>query len=235
MTADVSPPELVTTVLSAPQIARVTIADLLSRLDDIPASRIRLHPFPGTATAHDVTHVLDHENVICELVEGTLVEKTMGLRESVLTMLLAQYLGAFVRTNKLGIISGPDGTMLLPPGFVRAPDIAFISRERLPAERVRKEPIPEVIPDLAIEILSESNTTAEMTRKRREYFAAGVRLVWIIDPRKRTAAIYTAADQNTVLSESGTLEGGAVVPGFELSLGRLFREIDEQLNGGSAD
>ena len=67
-------------------------------------------------------------------------------------------------------------------GLVRIPDVAFTSWERLPGRRVPPEPIPELAPDLAVEVLSQSNTEAEMTRKRGEYFAAGVRLVWLVDP-----------------------------------------------------
>ena len=165
-----------------------TIGDLLKRLGDIPARRVRLHPTPGTATEKDVIEILDREKRPCELVEGTLVEKPVGFEESDIACLLITALNNFVRPRKLGIVTGESGTMRLFQGLVRIPDVAFISWDRFPNRKKPKEPIPELAPDLAIEVLSKSNTKAEMNRKLGEYFAAGVRLVWIVDPRKRTAA-----------------------------------------------
>jgi len=217
-----------------PRTAPVTIADLLSRLGDIPPSRIRLHPFPGTATQRDVVSIHDHENVTCELVEGTLVAKPMGLRESLLAMILAHYLNTFIEANDLGFLSGEAGTMNLFGDLVRAPDLAFISFQRLPGSEVRDKAIPRVVPDLAIEILSDGNTAAEMQRKLEEYFAAGVRLVWIIDHRTRSAAVYTSVNQVTRLADSESLEGGDVLPGFTLSLKQLFDRLERAFNAGSA-
>jgi Uma2 family endonuclease len=79
-----------------------------------------------------------------------------------------------------------------------------------------------------VEVLSESNTADEMARKRREYFAAGVRLVWQVAPLTRTVEVYTAPEQVTVLHEEDTLEGGAVLPGFALPLREFFAELDQQ-------
>ena len=104
----------------------------------------------------------------------------------------------------------------------------------MPGESVRTEAIPHVIPDLAIEVWSESNTRAEMDRKLREYFQAGVKLAWIIDHRTRSATVYSAADQSIVISEDGTLDGGQVVPGFALSLEQLFADLEEAFDANSA-
>lgn len=76
--------------------------------------------------------------------------------------------------------------------------------------------------------MSEGNTPAEMTRKRQEYFTAGVQLVWFVDPQRRTVTVYTAVDLFTVLDTSHTLDGGVVLPGFTLSLQELFAELDRQ-------
>ena len=85
-----------------------------------------------------------------------------------------------------GVVSGPDdGMMRLFPGRVRIPDISYISFERLPNGEVPGEPVPSIVPDLAVEVLeSDANTDAEMQLKRREYFRGGVRLVWMVDPKK---------------------------------------------------
>lgn len=106
----------------------VTIADLLARLGDVPASRVRLYPAPGTATERDVIRVLDHENRPCELVEGTLVEKSAGYDESEIAVTIIILVGSFVRRHKLGSVTGPDGTIRLFPGLVRIPDVAFTQR-----------------------------------------------------------------------------------------------------------
>ena len=92
------------------------------------------------------------------------------------------------------------------------------------------EPIPDLAPDLAVEVLSESNTEAEMTRKRQDYFTAGVRLVWLVDPATRSVKVYTNVDQATVLQDEQTLQGGDILPGFSLPLRELFAELDLQGN-----
>ena len=99
-----------------------TLADLQHRLGDIPPGRIRMDPPPGTATAADVTRLQEKEGVLCELIDGVLVEKTMGLRESILAMWIGRLLGDFVDLHKLGHVSGEAGTMKLMPGLVRIPD-----------------------------------------------------------------------------------------------------------------
>lgn len=204
----------------------LTVADLLDRLGNVPPQRVRLHPVPGTATVQDVIDVAAREKRLCELVEGTLVEKGMGYRESLLAGLLVTFLNEFVRPQNLGLVTGESGMMQIFGGLVRIPDVAYVSWDRIPNGRVPEEPVPELVPDLAVEVLSESNTEAEMCRKRREYFEAGVRLVWEIDPRSRTATVWTGQEERIVLDENGTLEGGEVLAGFELPLADLFAELD---------
>ena len=106
-----------------------------------------------------------------------------------------------------------------------------ISWERLPGRRVPTEPIPDLAPDLAVEVVSESNTEEEMARKRREYFDAGVRLVWIVKPASRTVVVYRTPDQFTGLQAAQSLDGDAVLPGYILPLQDLFAELDQQGNG----
>ena len=210
-----------------PQHSARTMQDLLDRLGNIPASRVRMCPAPGTATEKDVIFVLDQENRTCELIDGTLVEKGMGLWESVIAATIIEILGPFVRNHQLGVVSGSDGTLRLKLGLIRAPDVAFIANSELAQTDITGEPIPKVVPDLAIEVLSKSNTPAEMERKRREYFAAGVRLVWSIDPRARKATVYTSPDQGRDVTDA--LDGGNILPGFTLSLQWLFDETEKQL------
>jgi len=200
-----------------------TVAELLHRLGDIPARRVRLRPTPGTATERDL---LGPENRRCELVQGVLVEKAMGYDESLLGMELGALLHAFVKRYRLGEVTGPDGTMRLMPGLVLIPDIAFTCRARLPKKGQPRSSIPDLAPDLAVEILSKSNTKAEIKRKLQEYFAAGVRLVWLIDPKSRSAIVHTSPKTMTRLGPDQALDGGAVLPGFTLALAELFECLD---------
>ena len=211
-----------------PSAAPHTRAHLLDRLGGIAAERVWSCPAPGTATEDDLLHAHDHEGRLCELVDGVLVEKAMGFRESLLAGALIEALRGFVGRHNLGLVTAPDGMMRLAAGLVRVPDVAFISWDRLPERRVPAVPIPDLAPDLAVEMLSAGNTAGEMARKRREYFAAGVRLVWLIDPEARTIAVYTGPRNSTLLRHGDTLSGGAVLPGFSLSLKELFAELDRQ-------
>jgi len=203
-----------------------TFGDLLAQLGDVPPSRIRLVPAPGTATEQDVIEVEARTDRLCELIDGVLVEKTMGYRESLLAIAIAERLRGYVRSRDLGIVLGADGTLKILPRQVRIPDVCFIAWNRFPGGKLPPEPIPAVAPDLAVEVLSEGNTEAEMQRKLRDYFAADVRLVWYVDPRSRTARAYTAPDQCLVLDQQQSLSGGEVLPGFRLPLRDLFAELD---------
>lgn len=206
-----------------------SLADLVQRLGGIPLDRIRLRPPPGTATEADVIAAMEAPRKrLCELIDGVLVEKAMGYTESVLATYLIVQLDAFVRPRNLGLVTAPDGTVRLWAGRVRMPDVAFTSWDRMPGRRRPPEPVPGLAPDLAVEILSRSNTPGEMRLKRQDYFAAGVRLVWEIDPQPRTADVYTDVDVVAHLTEADTLDGAEVLPGFVLPLRELFAELDRQ-------
>jgi Uma2 family endonuclease len=203
-----------------------TIADLLEDLGGIPARRVLWSPTPGTATERDLIKLNEHANRRYELVDGTLVEKAMGFDESIFGLLLGTALVNYITTRDLGKIVGADAMMRLFPGLVRLPDVSFISWKRYPRGKRRRGEIPTVAPDLVVEVLSKGNTRKEMKRKLGEYFRAGVRLVWYVDPSKRTVTVYTAVDRFTVLHEDDTLDGGDVLPGFSLSIRDWFTEAE---------
>ncbi len=209
-------------------VASESIADLLERLGGIPLDRVRMPPAPGTATEADLLAALDAPRKrICELIDGVLVEKPMGYRESQLALILAGLLNAFVIPRNLGIVTGADGMMRLFTRRVRVPDVAFVGWDRFPNRLPPTQPVPDVAPDLAVEVLSDSNTPAEMHLKRADYFQAGCRLVWEIDPDARTVTIYTQVDPSDgVLTAADTLLGDPVLPGFTLNLAELFAELD---------
>lgn len=212
------------TLLTPPPLR--TIADLLDRLGGVAPSRIRYDRIPGHSTEADVLDLYHTEGKLYELVDGVLVEKAMGFLESVLALALGGFLRAFVVPRNLGLVSGADGMVRLFGGLIRIPDVAFVAWERIPGGRIPEEPIPALAPDLAVEVLSEGNTPAEMAIKRAEYFDSGVRLVWLVDRKTRTVAVFTTPGESRLLEESDTLDGGDVLPGFALPLRDLFAELD---------
>ncbi len=202
-----------------------TLGDILERLGNVPAHRVRFKPKPGTATEEDVLRIQDHTNRNFELVDGILVEKPVGSPESFLTCDLIKFLGVFLDDHPLGFLAGPDGIMRLWPGRIRMPDVSFIAWYQVPKRERPTEPITGLSPVLAVEVLSDSNTREEMELKLKEYFLARTRLVWIVDPPRRVVEVYTAPDQFVTLTEEETLDGGDVLPGFKLPLRKLFANV----------
>lgn len=206
-----------------------TLADVVERLGDVSPDRILWNPRPGTATEADALRLLDgHPKRLVELVDGILVEKAMGQREGFLAASFLTILMAYVRAGNLGVVGAPDTLMRLAGGRQRMPDVSFTAWASLPTNDAHLQRVGSYAPDLAVEILSPSNYPREMEQKRTEYFGAGTKLVWEIDPDARTVAVYTDPMTHTVLTAADTLDGGAVLPGFTLVLADLFN--DPQLN-----
>lgn len=191
----------------------------------IPLSRICTEPPPGLGTEEDVIRYNERDNRLFELVQGVLVEKTMGAYESMLAVEIACQLRNFVKPRKLGTVLGADGLLRLSSGLVRIPDVAFLSMEKFPKGRFPREKIAPIAPDIAVEVLSDSNSRREMNEKLNEYFAAGARLVWYVDPKRREVQVFSSPTISRTLTEHAMLDGGEVLPGFELSLYDLFAEL----------
>lgn len=200
-----------------------TLADVLHALGDIPPDRILWNPFPGTATEADQIRICESQTLV-ELLDGILVEKAMGYRESLMALSLSVYLMAFVKPRRLGVVAGADAIMRMRDGRNRLPDVSFTAWENVPTNDAHLQSVADFAPDLAIEVISDGNTKAEIARKREDYFAAGTRLVWIVEPDDRTVAVYTDPHTFTLLHESDTLTGGEVLPGFELPLSEFFND-----------
>jgi Uma2 family endonuclease len=207
-----------------------TFADLLHQLGDVPLERIRLRPPPGTATEADVIAALDGPvKRICELVDGVLVEKPMASTESMLGGVIFRLMATFVEEEDLGVALPGDGPVKLWLGHVRVPDVTFIPWDRFPGGKLPKQKVWEVVPELVVEVLSEGNTKKEMERKRLDYFKAGIRELWMIQPKTETAAVYTSPTKVRRLGKEGSLDGGDIVPGFRLALKDLFARTKGRL------
>ncbi len=198
-------------------------------LGDVPLRRIIFDPLPGTATEQDLLTLVEGDNKrLCELVDGTLVEKPVGFEESLIALAIAFALDVFVRERKLGIVVGPDATLRMSVGNIRLPDVSFISINDLPGGKRPKDKVPRLPPTFAIEVISESNTAAEMHQKKLEYFASGSTLVWLIYPKTKSIEVFDAPTEVPVQSLSGAdvLDGGAVLPGFSMPLSEVFHISD---------
>jgi Uma2 family endonuclease len=215
----------------APKVAASrpeNVAQLLRRLGNIPAARVRLEPPPGTATERDLIRYNESKRrtAVCELVDGTLVEKAMGWNESEIACLIIHALLSFTRPRKLGKVLTPDGMQRLAPGLVRIPDVSFFARGRLTRAKHGASPIAPLVGDLVVEVVSRSNTKPEIARKLREYFAAGSRLAWVVEPKARTVRMHSAPEEFVVLGMDDSLDGGSVLPGFRLAVRELLESDD---------
>jgi len=202
-----------------------SIGDLLEQLGGISPHRVRLDPPPGTATERDVIRIQDKTGRLCELIDGVLVEKVMGFQEANLATWLGYLLQRYLDDFDLGTVTGADGAVKLMPGLVRIPDLSYLVWEKLPGKIIPDRPIPNLVPDLAVEVLSKGNTPGEMLRKLRDYFISGVTLVWMVDPRTHTVTVHTAPDRSTLFTEADTLDGGELLPGLQLSEAKIFERL----------
>jgi Uma2 family endonuclease len=215
--------------MSATKIRHENIAELLHALGGIPGDRVRLDPMPGTATKQDLLQHHDRQR-LSELLDGTIVEKAAGHPESYLATRISFELQLYLTRHDIGFVCGADSLVQTRPRRVRSPDVCFTSWLKTPERKVPANPISDLVPDLAVEVLSPKNTRREMERKLEDYFTGGVRLVWIIDPKTRTAEVYTGPDDMTPIDESGSLDGRDVLPGFTLPLAKLFERLEKPKN-----
>lgn len=174
-------------------------------------------------TAEDLFQ-MPSDNYRYELVKGELRKMTpAGTRHgSIITRLLAA-LVQHVDALALGEVFGPDTGFKIAesPDTVRAPDIAFVSKERIPAGELTEKFWPGA-PDFAVEVISPTDTLYELDEKVEEYLASGVALVWVMNPKKHSVTVYRPGAGQEVLSESDQLDGSPVLPAFQYPVAKLF-------------
>lgn len=181
---------------------------------------------PTTATlltADDLLAMPD-DGYQYELVQGALVQLPMSSNESsdVAGGILSA-LRVFAYPQKLGRITGADGAFILSrdPYTVRIPDVAFVLEERMPPREARRRFL-ELAPDLAVEVVSPSDSANAVHERVLEYLAAGVQLVWVVHPIQRTVTVYSKDLIAHVLGEGDTLDAGDLLPGFSLAVADIF-------------
>jgi Uma2 family endonuclease len=173
--------------------------------------------------------ILSEPDGLYEVIDGRFVEKPMGAYECWLLAVISNSLSRYVEDNSLGR-AVPEMIFDLRPTVERErrPDVAFVSFERW--ARNRRVPHTRswaVVPDLAIEIVSPTNTADEVAEKLEEYFQVGVRNVWVVYPRQFKVYAYTSPTDVRVLALGDELDGGDVLPGFRLPLQKIFEQEEE--------
>ena len=174
-------------------------------------------------TAEDLLDLPDDE---CryELLDGELVKMApTGGKHGQVLINIGIALGAYVKRQDLGIVLGGDPGIILRrnPDRVRAPDVCFIARERIPPEGL-PDGYLELIPDLVIEVVSPNDRATQVQDKIEEWLRAGVRLVWAVYPGTRSVVAYQSLSAIRVYTESETLDGAPVLPDFTCSVASLF-------------
>lgn len=160
-----------------------------------------------------------------KLVKGELLSMSPGGSEhGAIALRISTLLDQFVTANGLGLAFVAETGFLLArdPETVRAPDFAFVCKERLPASGLPQGYWPGA-PDLAIEVVSRGDAAHDVNEKVAEWLHAGTRAVWVVDPRARTVTIHLAGGQVQTLAANDTLAGAPVLPGFQCSVAELFR------------
>lgn len=160
----------------------------------------------------------------CELVEGELVMMApSGGKHGKVAMQIGRLLAEYVANHQLGEVSAAETGFLITraPDSVRAPDVGFIDKARVPEDGPPDSYWP-FAPDLAVEVVSPADRWSQVEEKTATWLEAGTLLVWVVDPRNRTVYVYHPGKEVLRLTEEDQLSGGDVVPGFALPVSELF-------------
>ena len=177
----------------------------------------------GLVTAEELLDMPD-DGYQYELVRGELRKMApAGARHSNIGMTVGTSLNFHVMSNNLGTVFGADGGFLLErnPDTVRAPDVAFVRRERMEEVGLMDSYWPGP-PDLAVEVISPNDRYTEVVEKVEEWLKAGTRMVVVVDPRRKVAAVHRSGREPVTLAEGAVLDGDDVVPGWRMALGDIF-------------
>ncbi len=163
-----------------------------------------------------------------ELVEGEVVKMApSGTAHMVVSNWLSYLLTSHVEQHDLGLVTAAEGGYLLAtePDTVRAPDVGFIAKTRLPT------PLPvgyfPGAPDLAVEVVSPNDRASDIHDKVMDFLAAGTRLVWVVYPNSKTVTVHQPSAGSTVYRLADSLDGGDVLPGLKLPVRDVFAKLVE--------
>ena len=177
-----------------------------------------------TVTAEELLQ-LPRGKMRYELVKGELLAMSpSGSEHGAVTFHFSTLIGQFVAATGAGLAFGAETGFLIQrnPDTVRAPDIAFIRRERIPVGGLPQGYWPGA-PDLAVEVISPGDTAREVEEKANVWLRAGCLTVWIVDPRSKSITVYVAGGTVTTLAADAILDGGDILPGFQCPVADVFR------------
>lgn len=157
-----------------------------------------------------------------ELVDGEIRVSPGGARHGQVSLRLAAELHRFVTERRLGHAFDSSTGFRLPGGNVRSPDASVVVSGRLANERPPDD-FADLAPDLAVEVVSPGDSPRHVLDKVGEYLQAGVRLVWVIDPKRESAAVYRSLTDVHELRPDDALDGADVVPGFSVTIADLLK------------
>ncbi len=167
------------------------------------------------------TQVAFEDDLDYEIVDGQKEVKMAGARHGSICVQLITELNNYLRQSKTGKIYSPDTTFQIGKNE-RLPDVGFVAATRIPAEG---EPLSkwEIAPDLAVEIISPNDVWDKVNDKIREYFAAGVKQVWLVSQKAEEVLVYDSPTQIRVVTADEELTSEAILPGFKCRVGALFQ------------
>jgi Uma2 family endonuclease len=156
---------------------------------------------------------------ILELVVGEIVEKMLSFAPSRIAVKIGHYLSQYIDEHPIGYITGSDGGYIMSEGNIFIPDVAFISKARLPQEPEREAPVP---PDLAVEVKSPADAKRGLRLKAEKYLISGTRLVWLVFPDEQLVEVYLASEDVRTLGLNDALDGADGLPDFSLHVRAIF-------------
>jgi Uma2 family endonuclease len=174
----------------------------------------------GQATIQDLLNT-PRDGRKYELVDGEILVSPAGMRHSEVATRILGLIFEFLEKNPLGKVYSADVGIAFPNGNVRSPDVTYVSLEKLPGGR-SPDTFGEVIPDLAVEVLSPSDSLRELGKKIGEFLENGVPVVWLVDPARETVTVYRSFTQTEQLNAGDVLSGEPVLPGFSVKVSRFF-------------
>lgn len=175
-------------------------------------------------TAEEFLHMPKEGTWRCELVEGVLIKMSpAGFEHGDIAVNVAAMLWQHVKTHKLGkVLAAETGFKLAnDPDTVLAPDAAFIRQEEFDRIGMTKKFWPGP-PDLAAEVMSPDDTVRKTDEKAKSWLSHGARMVWVVNPKRRTVSVYRPGAETLVLAEGDVLDGQDVVPGFQCRVDEIF-------------
>jgi Uma2 family endonuclease len=165
-------------------------------------------------------------DALFEIVDGRVAEiEPMGGLAATFANYLVYFINAFTIPRNLGMAHVEVVYRFRADLPQRRPDVSFIPAAQWPGNLTGESDPPalELIPSLAVEVISPSNTAAEIEEKRGEYFDAGVLAVWVVYPASKKIHVYNSANESRVISANDDLDGGAAIPGFQVKVAEIFQ------------